>query len=245
MTTGLSAIISEDIRLNLIDPGIYSVYPIGETPGAYDAIGISAIYDAVACNRFYNRLMWGYATKAYAGFCEDSFASSPEGWILDLACGSLAFTDKAYATLSNRPVVFLDQSLKLLRKGKSRIEKQKGGLSENMFFLHADARRLPFKSDAFQTVICLNLLHCLNMGEVRSALKEIKRVLAHNGNSSFTTLVQSGRWSTRYLNMLAGSGALISRNIDDILAACHETDMKTAYKITGNLAFITLHPLES
>jgi ubiquinone/menaquinone biosynthesis C-methylase UbiE len=140
----LTEILSEDIHLSLVEPGIYSVYPIGETPGAYDHIGVSAIYDAVACNRLYNRLMWGYATKAYARFCEDAFSASPEGWILDLACGSLAFTEKAYATLSNRPVVFLDQSLKLLRKGKSRIEKQKGSISENMFFLHADARRLPF-----------------------------------------------------------------------------------------------------
>jgi hypothetical protein len=73
-----------------------------------------------------------------------------------------------------------------------------------------------------------------------TTLIEKQKILAHNGNSSFTTLVQSDRWSTRYLNMLAGSGALISRNIDEILSACHELDLKTARKIKGNLAFITL-----
>jgi hypothetical protein len=78
------------------------------------------------------------------------------------------------------------------------------------------------------------------MDEVRSTLMEIKRVLTHSGNVSITTLVKSDRWSTRYLNMLAGSGALISRNIDELLSACHELDLKTAHKIKGNLAFITL-----
>ena len=62
----LSEIISEDITLNLVEPDIYSIYPIGDSPGAYDSIGASTIYDMVACNRFYNRLMWGYSIKDYA-----------------------------------------------------------------------------------------------------------------------------------------------------------------------------------
>jgi hypothetical protein len=130
----LSEIISDNVRLHLVDPGIYSVYPPGVSPGSYDSIGASTIYDVVACNRFYNWLMWGYSVKDYAALCEDSLSSFSEGWVLDLACGSLAFTANTYAYFSNRPVVFLDQSLKLLRKGKSRLEEMSGNLSENMFF---------------------------------------------------------------------------------------------------------------
>ena len=88
----LSKIISEDVNLNLVEPDIYSVYSIGDSPGAYDSIGASAIYDMVACNRFYNWLMWGYSIKDYATLCKDTLASSSGGWVLDLACGSLAFT---------------------------------------------------------------------------------------------------------------------------------------------------------
>jgi ubiquinone/menaquinone biosynthesis C-methylase UbiE len=73
---------------------------------------------------------------------------------------------------------------------------------------------------------------------VKTALKEIKRVLADGGNSAITTLVQSRRWSNRYLNMLAGSGALISRSPDEILSAFHEMKMQVTHKIQGNLAFI-------
>jgi ubiquinone/menaquinone biosynthesis C-methylase UbiE len=199
-------------------------------------MGASTIYDVVACNRFYNWLMWGYSIKDYATLCEGSLASSSEGWVLDLACGSLAFTSEMYANCSNRPVVFLDQSLKLLRKGKSRLEKLKGNLPEKMFFLHADALQLPFKPDVFHTVISLNLLHCIE--DVKTALKEIKRVLTDGGNSAITTLVQSSRWSNRYLNMLAGSGALISRSSSELLSAFNDMEMEVTHEVKGNLAFI-------
>ena len=232
----LSEIISEDVSLSLVEPDIYSIYSIGDSPGAFDSIGASTIYDMVACNRFYNWLMWGYSIKDYAILCEDSLASSHKGWVLDLACGSLAFTAEIYAKCSNRPVVFLDQSLKLLRKGKFRLEQLKGNIPENMFFLHADALQLPFKANIFHTVISLNLLHCID--DVKTALKEIKRVLIDGGNFAITTLVQSSRCSNRYLNMLAGSGALISRSPDELLSAFNDMEMQVTHEVKGNLAFI-------
>ena len=92
----LSEIILEDVNLNFVEKDIYSVYSIGDSPGAYDGIGASTIYDRVAGNRFYNCLMWGYSIKESATLCEDHLASSSEGWVLDLACGSLAFTSEIY-----------------------------------------------------------------------------------------------------------------------------------------------------
>lgn len=232
----LMEIISENIKLNLVEPGIYSVYPKGDSPGAYDSMGVSTVYDVVACNRFYNWLMWGYSIKEYATLCEDSLALSSKGWVLDLACGSLAFTSEIYANTRNRPIVFLDQSLKLLRKGKSRLEKRKGHIPENIFFLHGDALQLPFKGNSFQTAISLNLLHCID--DMKTALKEMKRVLTDGGNLAITTLVRSHRWSNLYLNMLAGSGALIARNPEELLSAFDDMGMQVTHKIKGNLAFI-------
>ena len=227
-------IISEDVSLTLVEPDIYSVYPAGASPGAYDSIGASKIYDLVACNRFYNRLMWGYSVKSYATLCQNALASSSDGWVLDLACGSLAFTAKTYTGFSKRPVVFVDQSVKLLRKGKTRLKKLKKIIPENMFFLHADARHLPFKANIFHTIIALNLLHCL--GDVKAVLSELKRVLTVNGTSALTTLVQSNRWSNGYLKMLARSGALISREPEDLSAAFDDMEMQVTHEIKGNLA---------
>jgi SAM-dependent methyltransferase len=232
----LFSIISDDVSLRLVEPGIYSVYSAGETPGLYDSLGASTIYDLVACNRLYNRLMWGYSVSAYIALSESVLASSLDGWVLDIACGSLAFTAKFYAKCSLRPVVLLDQSLKLLRKGKSRVVRRSGRVPDNMFFLHGDALHLPFKADIFDTVISLNLLHCLD--DIKPALKELKRVLRANGAAALTTLVKSGRWSDRYLNALARGGALVPRGVDDVLSAFDEMNMPAKQHVEGNLAFI-------
>jgi ubiquinone/menaquinone biosynthesis C-methylase UbiE len=232
----LFEIISEDVSINQIESDIYSVYSTGDSPGVYDRAGASTIYDAVACNRFYNLVMWGYSIKDYAKLCKAMLISSSKGWVLDLACGSLAFTAEIYANCLNRPIVFLDQSLKLLRKGKLRVEKLKGKIPENMFFLHADALQLPFKANIFNTIISFNLLHCID--DVKAVLKEAKRVLTNDGNAAFTTLVQSNRWSNRYLSMLAGSGALISRSFDEVLSVFNDIEMKVTHEIKGNLVFV-------
>jgi ubiquinone/menaquinone biosynthesis C-methylase UbiE len=232
----LSDMLSEDVSLNLVESGVYSVYSRGDAPGAYDTAGASWIYDVIACNRVYNRLMWGYSTKAYATLCEDLLAATPGGAVLDLACGSLAFTEEIYAACLDRPIVFLDQSLKLLRKGKRRLEKRGGKRSQNMFFLHADALSLPFKAGVFYTVISLNLLHCLE--DATKVLRELKRVLKEDGNAALTTLVQSRCWRDRYLNLLANSGALFSRSREDLLAAFDDTEMRVTPGIRGSLAFI-------
>jgi hypothetical protein len=73
---------------------------------------------------------------------------------------------------------------------------------------------------------------------MKTALKEIKRVLIDGGNFALTTLVQSSRWSNRYLNMLAGSGALISRSLDELLSAFNDMKMQVTHEVKGNLAFI-------
>ncbi len=74
----LSEIIPEDVSLSLVEPDIYSVYSMINLPGSYDNIGASTIYDLVACNRFYNWLMWGYSIKDYVTLCEDSSLISHE-----------------------------------------------------------------------------------------------------------------------------------------------------------------------
>jgi SAM-dependent methyltransferase len=232
----LLSIISDDVSLRLVEPNIYSVYPAGDTPGLYDTFGASTIYDLVACNRFYNRLMWGYSVSDYITLCESVLASSSDGWVLDIACGSLAFTAKLYAKDLQRPVVLLDQSLKLLRKGKSRMLKRSGKIPANMFFVQGDALLLPFKADVFDAIISLNLLHCLD--NMKAVLKELKRVLRANGAAALTTLVKSGRWSDGYLHALARCGAVVPRSVDALLSTCDEMDMPVKQQIKGNLAVI-------
>ena len=230
------SIISEDVALRRVEAGIYSVYAHGEVPGSFDRFGAATIYDRVLCNSFYNWLMWGYSIKEYLRFCESILSSSSEGWVLDVACGSLAFTMKLYADYSQRPVVLLDQSLNLLRKAKSRLVKQKSEVPANIVLLHADALKLPIRHNSVHTIISLNLLHCLD--DIKTVIHEWKRVLTDDGMIALTTLLRNDRWGDNYLNALSRSDHVVSRDKAQLFSVLNVLNMPIRHQMFGNLAFI-------
>jgi SAM-dependent methyltransferase len=230
----LSEIILENVRFKLIEPHIYSIYSQVENVGSYDRFG--SIYDVVACNRLYNRLVWGYWTSDFHSLCLDALTSATDGWVLDAACGSLAFTAGTYVEYTERPIVLLDQSIKLLRMAKARLINLHGSVPSNMVFLHGDALELPFKPKSFTTIISMNLLHCLD--DVRKVLLGLKNVMADGATVSFSTLIKSGRLSDNYLNTLGKADALVPRTADQLLAIFDEVAMLVKYRVSGNMAFI-------
>lgn len=208
----LSALLLENTTLRSVESSIYSVLPNNESGNEYDT-QFGFIYDLIACNPIYNRLIWGYSVKRFAQIVNDALRFTPEGNVLDLGCGSLAFSAKAYSQCAERPVVLADQSLKMLRMAKSRLIKLKGEVPDNLVFLHSDARHLPFQENAFTTIISENLLHCLD--DTNIFLKQLRDIISKNGKIYFTTLVKSNRLADKYLNALADSGKLISRTVTD------------------------------
>jgi len=124
----------------------------------------------------------------------------------------------------------------MLRLTKSRLTKLNGKVPDNMVFLHADALQLPFHPNNFNTIISLNLLHCLD--DIRKLLIGLKDVLSDNGRMYFTTLVKGNRPADRYLKTLANAGKLVSRNIDQLRAVFEELHMPIKYDLFGNMAFI-------
>ncbi len=233
--SSLTEILSDDVNLRLIEPNIFSVCQGDEESNFFDRL--ARFYDVVICNPLYNRLMWGYSTKRYGSFTYDALTSSKEGWVLDAGCGSLAFSAKTYATYSERPVVFLDQSLKLLRIAKSRLIGLNGAVPPNLVFLQGDALHLPFKPKSFHTIISLNLLHVLN--DLKNALLGLKTVLEEKGAMSFTTLIKNNRRSDKNLVwMLKKTSGVDARDIGQIQDVFTELGLPIKYKIDGNMAFI-------
>jgi SAM-dependent methyltransferase len=231
----LSEIIPEGVGLRYIEPHIYSIYPPGENTNPYDGI-FGAVYDFVAGNRLYNRLMWGYSISEYRSFCLEALESSNDGWVLDAGCGTLAFTAKTYSNYSGRPVVLLDQSVRSLMKAKARLMKICGKVPGNLVFLHGDALNLPFKPKSFGTVISLNLLHVLE--DLKRALVELKRVSMDGGSMYFTTLIENNRFGDGYLRRLGKSGFLFPRDAKGLISAFDSLGMTVGCDIKGNLAFV-------
>jgi SAM-dependent methyltransferase len=232
----LSEVIPENVSLRLVEPHIYSLYPHGNHDSSYDRI-FGIIYDLVACNRYYNRLIWGYRTTDYHSFCLDALRSSTAGWVLDAGCGSLAFTAKTYANYSERPVVCLDQSIKMLAAAKSRLIKLNGKIPANTVFLQGDVLQLPFKPKSFGTVISLNLLHILGDEDLKRALQGLRNALLDGGTISFTTLIENDRFADRYLLMLGNAGKVVPRNANQFFGLFDELGIPVKYRIEGNLIF--------
>lgn len=241
----LSEIVQDDVNLRLVEPGIYSVYSRVENIGSYDKTG--GIYDVVACNSLYNRVVWGYWPAEYHSFCLDALGSSDDGWVLDAGCGSSAFTARTYVDYagshSDRPIILLDQSIRLLRMAKARLIKLTGRMPGNMVFLHGDALRLPFLPRCFSTIISMNLLHVFD--DAGELLLELKNSLAHKGTISFTTLIKNNRLSDKYLNMLGNVGALVPRTADQLRSIFDEVGVPCTLRIKGNLAFIRCGSVQS
>lgn len=231
----LSALLLENTTLRLVESNIYSVLPNNESGNEYDT-QFGFIYDLVACNPIYNRLIWGYSVKIFPQIANDALRSTPEGNVLDLGCGSLAFTAKAYSQYTERPVVLADQSLKMLRMAKSRLIKQNGKVPDNLVFLHSDALHLPFQENAFTTIISENLLHCLD--DTIILLKQLKNIMSKNGKIYFTTLVKNNRLADKYLQALADSGKLISRTAADHKEIFKQVGLAAKFEATGNILSI-------
>ena len=231
----LSALLLESADIRLIEPHIYTVLPDMEVNNPYDT-QFGYIYDWVACNPIYNRLIWGYSIQIFAVIAREALRSSTKGNVLDLGCGSLAFTAKTHMQYSERPIVLVDQSLKMLSIAKSRLIKLNGKVPDHMVFLHADALRLPFRGQSFTTIISENLLHCLN--DTKSLLVGLKNILSERGRMYFTTLVKANRLADRYLETLAKGGKLVFRNMEDHQTIFDHIGMLIRYDIRGNMASI-------
>lgn len=231
----LSAMLLENITLRAVEPNIYSVLPDNESGNEYDS-QFGFIYDLVACNPIYNRLIWGYPVKIFSQIASEALHYSHEGYVLDIGCGSLAFTAKIYSEYSERPVILVDQSLKMLRMAKSRLVKQNGKVPGNLVFLHADALKLPFQKHIFATILSENLLHCLN--DTSLLLKQLKTVMSENGRMYFTTLVRTNRLADKYLEALADSGKLVSRTVIGHQKIFEQVGLPVKYETTGNILVI-------
>lgn len=230
-----SALFLPNTVLRQVEPDIYSVLPNNETGNEYDG-QFGFIYDLIACNWIYNRLIWGYSVKIFSRVAEEALQATTEGTMLDLGCGSLAFTARTYCRYPERPVILADQSLKMLRMAKSKLIQLKGKVPDNLTLLHADALQLPFQEKTFRTVLSENLLHCLP--DTGVLLKRLDKIIANDGKMIFTTLVKTNRLADKYLQALADSGKLVPRTPADHQESFAHMGLSAEYEIIGNILLI-------
>lgn len=228
----------DDVRPRLADEGIWSVLP--EDVGEADWDSIASSYDRLARTRLYSKLVWGADPADCTAYAQEALAATDEGGLLDVACGSLTFTESVYARAS-RPVVLLDRSLEMLRMGRERLAKRGG--NPRLVLLHADGLDLPFRDEAFATVACHGSLHAFE--EIGSAVAELHRCLAPGGKLFLTALVDTGRWiGLQWMKLLQRSS-----HFETILSAeefigivADVTGEPPNAEVRGNLVYVTSRP---
>jgi len=230
--------LTDKSTLREVESRIYSVLPTNKSGSDYDT-QFGYIYDLIACNPIYNRIIWGYPVKIFSEIAIEALQSSESGALMDIGCGSLAFTAKIYSQFTKRPVILVDQSLKMLRMAKSRLMKQNNKIPENLILLHADALQLPFRENIFTTILSENLLHCLN--DTSIFLKQSKSIVSAKGSMYFTTLVKAGRLADKYLTALADSNKLVSRTVADHQKVFMQLDLTAKFETTGNILVIKVN----
>ena len=228
----------DDARPRLADEDIWSVLP--EDVGEADWDSIASSYDRLARARLYSRVVWGADPADYTAYAREALAATEEGALLDVACGSLTFTDDVYARAS-RPVVLLDRSLEMLRMGRERLAKRGG--NPRLVLLHADGLDLPFRDEAFATVACHGSLHAF--AEIRSAVAELHRCVAPGGKLFLTALVDTGRWiGLQWMKLLQrwSQYETILSAEEFIGIVADVTGESPNAEVRGNLVYVTSRP---
>jgi demethylmenaquinone methyltransferase/2-methoxy-6-polyprenyl-1,4-benzoquinol methylase len=159
--------------------------------------------------------------------------------VLDVAAGSCVPSAAAYPKTA-RPVVVLDRSLVMLRRGLARVRECNGSVPPNLCFLQGDATALPFRSDAFGTVLCHGALHVFP--SPAPVCKEWRRVLARGGSLYVSSLVK-GRWlGDRYLALLHRAGEIAPPRTPGEVASLLEAALgaPAQLNIVGNFVYASL-----
>ena len=220
--------------LDEVDDGIHSCLPADSRASDYD--DKARAYDLVVGNRFYNRLVWGNWPSRYRAFCEEALASA-DGPYLDAGCGSLVFTADVYARTDARPIVLLDRSLGMLKRGRDRIRQRLGRVPDHIRFLQADIFDLPFHDGAFGVVASYGVLHVF--AEPAGMLAELGRVRRPGGSGYISSLVGNTALGRRYLALLARAGEVgVCHTTASLAATLASTGFDYRVDAVGNMAYL-------
>ena len=232
----LKEIVSENRTLRLIEDGIYSV--LEEAPHNHLCDRRATVYDLVVGTRLYNRLMWGTSPSDYVMFARRAIES--QGLHLDAGCGSLLFTARAY-TESRRQIIAFDQSLEMLRRARKRLLKLSGSAPSHVVLLQADLNDLPFRSQSFSTILCLNVLH--QFASAAELINNLNTLLAGGGHLYLTSLITNNRaMGDSYLKALYKAGEFVRpRSSEELKKLLDESlNQRLNYRTKGNMAFVEL-----
>ncbi len=99
------------------------------------------------------------------------FLRSRKGRILEAGCGNCR--NLVSANKKRNDLYGIDFSRNMLRVARKYCKEHK----MKVILKKADVKKIPFKDNFFDAVVCVAVLHIINKGRIEKPLKEIKRVM--------------------------------------------------------------------
>ena len=187
-----------------IDRDIFELSPVVGS-AHYDRI--APLYDVVLGTDIYNRATWRTTPAAYRAFATQIFASRSSGTHVEIGCGSLLFTSHLYERDHGRPSVLIDQSIEMLRRARSRLEKINKSFPRHVVLARADVRSLELPRPVATTVLAAFVLHVLD--DPVPLLRALSRVAQPTGSTiGVSSIFKSGGRSGVALAVLHAAGEL-------------------------------------
>ena len=125
----------------------------------------------------------------YRAFATRIFESRATGPHVEIGCGSLLFSSHLYGHDRGRPVVLIDQSIEMLRRARSRLEKIAGTFPRHVALARADVRTLDFVRPVATTVLSAFVLHVLD--DPVPLLRALSRVAHPTGSTPTNAAISS------------------------------------------------------
>lgn len=113
------------------------------------------------------------------------------GVVLDMPAGTGLYTFEEYAERPDVLFVAAEYSPGMLDRARAKAVQFK---AKNIVFVRADVGCLPFKTGAFDAVLCLNGIH--SFPEKNRAISEMARVLKAGSSLSGSLILRGERWLT-------------------------------------------------
>lgn len=220
-----------------LEPSLFSALDSDSEGAPYDSRAVA--YDWLISTPWYSRLAWGVPPATHTDFITRAITSETEGWVVDVAAGSCVASASVY-TKTSRPVIILDRSLGMLRRGMALLRRIGGAIPRHVAFMQADATTLPFRSDSISTVLCHGAFHVFSSPSAVCA--EWARVL-HAGGFLYVSSLVLGRWlGDRYLGLLHRAGEVTQPRVPGEVAAFVEAGIGAQAQVTalGNFAYLRL-----
>ena len=227
--------LSPEARPRALEAGLFSVLPEADAGAPYD--GRAAAYDRAIGSKLYNRAIWGTTPRHYRSFIEAALRAA-RGPALDVAAGSCLESAAVYPECPE-PVLVLDRSLDMLRRGMERLRARTGSIPAGVVFLQADAMALPLRSASFDTILCHGAFHVFR--DPSPVCEEWARVLDAAGQLHVSSLVTTGRRGDLLLRLLERAGELTRRDAEGFAAELTRYFHGTArLRGSGSMAYLSI-----